>query len=112
MPATSLTTAGPALPLTPEQEARLNAMPAATRDLVLIWLLTGDPILVAKAKKKLAPLRPREDPSFRRWRQTGWRGHLIDRKVLGRVQGAVLGRCDGRELSMSRLLAAVRAGDG
>ena len=64
MPATSLTTAGPALPLTPEQEARLNAMPAATRDPVLIWLLTGDPILVAKAKKKLAPLRPREDPSL------------------------------------------------
>jgi hypothetical protein len=48
-------TAGPALPLTPEQQARLEALPASTRDLVLSWLLTGDRILVAEARKKLAP---------------------------------------------------------
>ena len=48
----------PALPLTPEQQARLAAMPAASRDQVLLWLATGDPILVAEARKKLAPLRP------------------------------------------------------
>src|SRR5512135_3179559 len=67
------------LPLTPEQQARLEALPTATRDLVLTWLLTGDRILVAEAKKKLVPPRPRpeapktlpevlgrirEDPSF------------------------------------------------
>ena len=33
-------------------------MPAASRDQVLLWLATGDPILVAEARKKLAPLRP------------------------------------------------------
>ena len=46
----------PALPLTPEQQARLAAMPVASRDQVLLWLATGDPILVAEARKKLAPL--------------------------------------------------------
>ncbi|HMB04097.1 MAG TPA: hypothetical protein VKP69_10220 [Isosphaeraceae bacterium] len=65
--------------MTPEQKAQLEALPAATRDLVLTWLLTGDRILVAEARKKLAPppRRPaaprtlpellgriREDPSF------------------------------------------------
>jgi hypothetical protein len=79
VPTTSPPTTGPALPLTAEQQARLEALPAATRDLVLTWLLTGDPILVAEAKKKLVPPRPRpeapqtlpevlgrirEDPSF------------------------------------------------
>jgi hypothetical protein len=69
----------PALPLTPEQLARLDALPAASRDQVLIWLATGDPILVAEARKRLGPPRPRpeaprtlpevlarirEDPSF------------------------------------------------
>ena len=69
----------PALPLTPEQQARLAAMPAASRDQVLLWLATGDPILVAEARSKLAPLplrpeapktlpellgRIREDPSY------------------------------------------------
>jgi hypothetical protein len=54
-------------------------MPPASRDQVLVWLATGDPILVAEARKKLAPPRPRlvepqtlpellgriwEDPSF------------------------------------------------
>jgi hypothetical protein len=78
-PALSPREAGPALPLTAEQQARLDALPAATRDQVLTWLLTGDRILVAEARKKLAPppRRPeaprsvretleriREDPSF------------------------------------------------
>jgi hypothetical protein len=71
--------AGPNLVLTPEQKARLDALPAATRDIVLTWLLSADRILVAEARKKLAPppRRPaaprtlpeaieriREDPSF------------------------------------------------
>jgi hypothetical protein len=47
--------------LTAEQKAQLDALPAATRDLVLTWLLTGDPILVAEAKKKLVPPRPRPE---------------------------------------------------
>jgi hypothetical protein len=65
--------------LTPEQKARLDALPEATANLVLTWLLTGDRILVAEAKRKLAPpprrpaaprtlpevlTRIREDPSF------------------------------------------------
>lgn len=69
----------PGPPLTPEQKARLDALPAASRDQVLTWLLTGDPILVAEARKKLVPPQPRpaaprtlpevlsrirEDPSF------------------------------------------------
>jgi hypothetical protein len=47
--------------LTPEQKARLDALPEATANLVLTWLLTGDPILVAEAKKKLVPPRPRPE---------------------------------------------------
>jgi Helix-turn-helix domain len=50
-----------ALPLTPEQQARLAAMPLASRDQVLLWLATGDPILVAEARSKLAPPRPRPE---------------------------------------------------
>jgi hypothetical protein len=65
--------------LTPEQQARLAALPAASREQVLVWLATGDPILVAEARCKLAPPRPqaeaprtlpellgriREDPSY------------------------------------------------
>ena len=53
---------GPAsLPLTPEQQARLASLPAASRDQVLRWLATGDPILVAEARSKLAPLRPQPE---------------------------------------------------
>jgi hypothetical protein len=55
VPATSPAKAGLALPLTPEQKARLDALPEATANLVLTWLLTGDRILVAEARKKLAP---------------------------------------------------------
>jgi hypothetical protein len=69
----------PGLPVTPEQQARLDAMPAAARDQVLTWLMSADRILVAEARKKLAPpprrpeaprslretiARIREDPSY------------------------------------------------
>jgi hypothetical protein len=79
VPAPSPAKAGPAPVLTPEQKARLDALPEATANLVLTWLLTGDRILVAEARKKLAPppqrpeaprtlpevlTRIREDPSF------------------------------------------------
>ena len=50
-----------ALPLTPEQQARLAALPAASRDQVLLWLATGDPILVAEARSKLATPRPQPE---------------------------------------------------
>ena len=85
----------PALPLTPEQQARLAAMPAASRDQVLLWLATGDPILVAEARKKLAPLRPcpeaprtlpellgriREDPSYPAMAASGLAAALQDQK--------------------------------
>jgi hypothetical protein len=65
--------------LTPEQKARLDALPEATANLVLTWLLSADRILVAEARKKLAPpprrpeaprsvretiARIREDPSY------------------------------------------------
>jgi hypothetical protein len=61
VPATSPMTASPVPVLTPEQKARLDALPEATANLVLTWLLTGDRILVAEAKKKLAPPRPRPE---------------------------------------------------
>jgi hypothetical protein len=79
VPAPSPAKAGPAPVLTPEQKARLDAMPEATANLVLTWLLSADRILVAEARKKLAPpprrpaaprtlpevlTRIREDPSF------------------------------------------------
>src|SRR5271166_3678076 len=85
----------PALPLTPEQQARLAAMPVASRDQVLLWLATGDPILVAEARKKLAPLRPhleapktlpellvriREDPSYPALAASGLAAALQDQK--------------------------------
>jgi hypothetical protein len=71
--------AGPNLVLTAEQKARLDALPEATASLVLTWLLSADRILVAEARKKLAPpprrpeaprsvretiARIREDPSY------------------------------------------------
>ena len=85
----------PALPLTPEQQARLAAMPAASRDQVLLWLATGDPILVAEARNKLAPLRLRleapktlpellgrirEDPSYPALAASGLAAALQDQK--------------------------------
>jgi DNA-binding MarR family transcriptional regulator len=119
-PATSPTTAGPALPLTAEQQARLDALPAATRDLVLTWLLTGDRILVAEAKKKLAPPRPRpeaprtlpevlgrirEDPSFPALAADWLASALDDRKSWSGFKA----RCEEAwrgDLPVARLLSA------
>ena len=97
----------PALPLTPEQQARLAAMPAASRDQVLLWLATGDPILVAEARSKLAPPRPRpeapktlpellgrirEDPSYPALAACGLAAALHDAKSLFRLLGAAVTR--------------------
>ena len=126
MPATSPTTAGPALPLNHEQKARLDALPTATRDLVLTWLLTGDPILVAEAKKKLAPLRPRpealrtlpevltrirEDPSFPSLAADWLASSLQDRKSYSGFKA----RCEEAwrgELPVSRLMSAFEQATG
>ena len=110
----------PALPLTPEQQARLAAMPVASRDQVLLWLATGDPILVAEARKKLAPLRPcpeaprtlpellgriREDPSYPALAASGLAAALQDQKSYS----GYLCRCEEAwrgELNPDRLLSA------
>ena len=110
----------PALPLTPEQQARLAAMPVASRDQVLLWLATGDPILVAEARKKLAPLRPhleapktlpellgriREDPSYPALAASGLAAALQDPKSYA----GYLRRCEEAwrgELNPDRLLSA------
>ena len=110
----------PALPLTPEQQARLAAMPVASRDQVLLWLATGDPILVAEARKKLAPLRPhleapktlpellgriREDPSYPAMAASGLAAALQDQKSYA----GYLRRCEEAwrgELNPDRLLSA------
>ena len=72
-------------------------MPAASRDQVLLWLATGDPILVAEARSKLAPLplrpeapktlpellgRIREDPSYPALAASGLAAALQDQKIL------------------------------
>jgi hypothetical protein len=106
--------------LTPEQQARLAAMPAASRDQVLLWLATGDPILVAEARKKLAPLRPhleapktlpellgriREDPSYPALAASGLAAALQDQKSYA----GYLRRCEEAwrgELNPDRLLSA------
>src|SRR5271166_979588 len=110
----------PALPLTPEQQARLAAMPVASRDQVLLWLATGDPILVAEARKKLAPLRPcpeaprtlpellgriREDPSYPALAASALAAALQDQKSYS----GYLRRCEEAwrgELNPDRLLSA------
>ena len=108
------------LPLTPEQQARLAALPAASRDQVLLWLATGDPILVAEARSKLAPLRPqpeapktlpellgriREDPSYPALAASGLAAALQDQKSYS----GYLRRCEEAwrgELNPDRLLSA------
>ncbi|MGE5756301.1 MAG: hypothetical protein ACM35G_11420 [Planctomycetaceae bacterium] len=126
MPAPSPPTAGPALPLTPEQKARLDALPEATANMVLTWLLTGDPILVAEARKKLAPppRRPetprtlpevlgriREDPSFPSLAADWLSSSLEDRKSYSGFKA----RCEEAwrgELSVDRLLSAYEQATG
>ncbi|HMB04949.1 MAG TPA: hypothetical protein VKP69_14565 [Isosphaeraceae bacterium] len=126
VPAPSPPTAGPALPLTPEQQARLDALPEATANMVLTWLLTGDPILVAEARKKLAPppRRPetprtlpevlgriREDPSFPSLAADWLSSSLEDRKSYSGFKA----RCEEAwrgELSVDRLLSAYEQATG
>jgi hypothetical protein len=112
--------------LTAEQQARLEALPAATRDLVLTWLMTGDRILVAEARKKLAPppRRPeaprtllemlgriREDPSYPA-RAADWLcTTLNDRKSYSGFKS----RCEAAwrgDLSPDSLIAAYRQAIG
>ena len=108
------------LPLTPEQQVRLASLPAASRDQVLRWLATGDPILVAEARSKLAPLRPqpeapqtlpellgriRQDPSYPALAASGLAAALQDQKSYT----GYLRRCEEAwrgELSPDRLLSA------
>ena len=109
-----------ALPLTPEQQARLAAMPAASREQVLLWLATGDPILVAEARAKLVPPRPhlevpktlpellgriRENPSYPALAAAGLAGAFQDQKSYS----GYLRRCEEAwrgELKPDRLLSA------
>jgi Helix-turn-helix domain len=112
---------GPAsLPLTPEQQTRLAALPTASRDQVLLWLATGDPILVAEARSKLALPRPRpevpktlpellgrirEDPSYPALAASGLAAALQDPKSYS----GYLRRCEEArrgELPVSRLMSA------
>jgi hypothetical protein len=106
--------------LTPEQQARLAAMPAASCDQVLRWLATGDPVLVAEARSKLAPPRPRpevpttlpellgrirEDPSYPTLAAAGLAAALQDQKSYS----GYLRRCEEAwhgELNPERLLSA------
>jgi hypothetical protein len=119
-PLSSPREAGPTLPLTPGQKARLDALPKATANLVLTWLLTGDRILVAEAKKKLVPPRPRpeaprtlpevlarirEDPSFPALAADWLASALGDRKSYSGFKA----RCEEAwrgELNPARLLTA------
>jgi Helix-turn-helix domain len=55
------TKAGPAPALTSEQQQRLAAMPEAARDQALLWLLSGDMILMREALRRLTPPRPRPE---------------------------------------------------
>jgi hypothetical protein len=51
----------PAVPLTPEQQSRLDGLPASARDQVLAWIATGDQLLIVEALKILG--RPRAAPA-------------------------------------------------
>ena len=114
------------LSLTPEQQARLASLPAASRDQVLRWLATGDPILVAEARSKLAPLRPqpeapqtlpellgriRQDPSYPALAASGLAAALQDQKSYA----GYLRRCEEAwrgELNPDRLLSAYKQATG
>ena len=114
------------LPLTPEQQARLAAMPAASRDQVLRWLATGDPILVAEAQSKLVLPRPqpeapntlpellgriRENPSYPALAASGLAAALQDQKSYS----GYLRRCEEAwrgEVPVSRLTSAFEQATG
>jgi hypothetical protein len=126
VPAPSPAKAGPTPVLTPEQKARLDALPEATANMVLTWLLTGDRILVAEARKKLAPppRRPaaprtlpellgriREDPSFPSLAADWLSSSLEDRKSYSGFKA----RCEEAwrgELEPRRLVAAYEQATG
>ncbi len=129
-PVPSPATAGPVgsrpLSLTPEQQARLAALPASSRDLVLFWLQSGDPILLAEARKKLAPPRPqpeapqtlpellariREDPSYPALAASGLAQEFHDAKSWA----AFKARCEEAwrgELPVARLVSAYEQATG
>jgi hypothetical protein len=118
--------AGPNLVLTPEQKARLDALPEATANLVLTWLLTGDRILMAEARKKLAPpprrpeaprtlpevlTRIREDPSFPALAADWLASALQDQKSYSGFKA----RCEEAwrgELPVDRLVSAYEQATG
>jgi hypothetical protein len=127
-PAPALRPAKPsqALPLTPEQAARLAELPEATRDLVLTWLMSADRILVAEARKKLAPppRRPeapqslretleriREDPSYPALAASGLASLWSDQRsfagYLARLEDAWRG-----DIPVARLIAAFDQAQG
>jgi hypothetical protein len=112
--------------LTAEQKARLDALPTATRDLVLTWLLTGDPILVAEAKKKLAPPRPRpeaprsvretlerirEDPSYPALAASGLASLWSDQRSYSGFKARMEDAWRG-DIPVTRLLAAFEQATG
>jgi hypothetical protein len=122
----SASSPAPAVPLTPEQQARLSALPAASRDQVLVWLSTGDRILVAEARSKLASPRPhleapktlpellgrvREDPSYPALAASGLAAALQDQKSYS----GYLRRCEEAwrgELEPHRLVVAYEQATG
>ena len=112
--------------MTPEQQARLAALPAASRDQVLLWLATGDPVLVAEARSKLAPPRPqpeapktlpellgriRENPSYPALAASGLAAALQDQKSYA----GYLRRCEEAwrgELNPDQLILAYKQATG
>src|SRR5512135_3669290 len=125
-PLSSPREASPTLPLTAAQQTRLEALPAAPRDQVLSWLLTGDRILVAESQKKLVPPRPRpaaprtlpevlgrirEDPSFPELAADWLSSALQDRKSYIGFKA----RCEEAwrgDLEPQRLVAAYEQATG
>ncbi|HMB04408.1 MAG TPA: hypothetical protein VKP69_11805, partial [Isosphaeraceae bacterium] len=103
-----------------------EALPAAPRDQVLSWLLTGDRILVAESQKKLVPPRPRpaaprtlpevlgrirEDPSFPELAADWLSSALQDRKSYSGFKA----RCEEvwrGELAVDRLVEAYEQATG
>ena len=50
--------------LTPQEQVRLQELPEVARDRVLVWVASGDSILLKEARKLLAPPRPPEPPAW------------------------------------------------
>jgi hypothetical protein len=53
--------AGPAPPLTPEQQTLLSNLPEAVQQQIYLWLMSGDVILMREAQRRLTPPRPRPE---------------------------------------------------